>query len=88
MDSTTNGPQAVADAAAEAKATMSDGQSVADMKDMKLVVMDSAELATRAAGLAAQAGLDLRTATKDLTQGNQAMMSGYQKQGKFSMILV
>lgn len=88
MDSTTNGPQAVADAAAEAKATMSDGQSVADMKDMKLVVMDSAELATRAAGLAAQAGLDLRTATKELTQGNQAMMSGYQKQGKFSMILV
>ena len=88
MDKPNEEPQAIADQAADAQAAMTDGQSVADMKDMKLVVMDSAELATRAASLAANAGLDLRKATKELTQGNQAMMAGYQKQGKFSMILV
>lgn len=58
-----------------------DGQSVQDMKDMKLVVMDSAELATRAAGLAADAGINLRTAIKDLGQINK-------KQNKWTLILM
>jgi polyhydroxyalkanoate synthesis regulator phasin len=81
--------KAAADAAALGQgAASADGQSVADMKDMKLVVMDSAELATRAASLAANAGLDLRNATKELLQGGQAMLQGNKKQGKMSMILV
>jgi polyhydroxyalkanoate synthesis regulator phasin len=91
MDNNTS--QAVDKAAADAAAlgqgaASADGQSVADMKDMKLVVMDSAELATRAASLAANAGLDLRNATKELLQGGQAMLQGNKKQGKMSMILV
>ncbi len=53
----------------------------AEMKDMKLVVLDSAELATRAAGLAAQAGADLRAASEKL-QGGQ------KKQTKMTMILL
>jgi len=91
MDNNTS--QAADKAAADAAALglgagSADGQSVADMKDMKLVVMDSAELATRAASLAANAGLDLRNATKELLQGSQAMMQGNKRQGKMSMILV
>ncbi len=58
-----------------------DGQSVKDMKDMKLVVMDSAELATRAASLAADAGINLRTAVKDLGLVNK-------KQNKWTLILM
>ena len=58
-----------------------DGQSVQDMKDMKLVVMDSAELATRAASLAADAGINLRTAVKDLGVVNK-------KQNKWTLILL
>ncbi len=86
MDSKTSEP---GEHAASAQDTaMTDGQSVADMKDMKLVVMDSAELATRAASLAANAGLDLRNATKEILQGNQQMLAGNKKQGKFSMILL
>lgn len=85
--------KAAADAAADAAAVglsagSADGQSVADMKDMKLVVMDSAELATRAASLAANAGLDLRNATKELLQGSQAALQGNKKQSKVSMILI
>jgi len=75
-------------AAATDAAATTDGQSVQDMKDMKLVVMDSAELATRAASLAANAGLDLRNATKELLRGNEEMVQGSRKQGKFSMILI
>jgi polyhydroxyalkanoate synthesis regulator phasin len=91
MDNNTSqaADKAAADAAALGQgAASADGQSVADMKDMKLVVMDSAELATRAASLAANAGLDLRNATKELLQGGQAMLQGNKKQGKMSMILV
>lgn len=91
MDNNTSqaADKAAADAAALGQgAASADGQSVADMKDMKLVVMDSAELATRAASLAANAGLDLRNATKELLQGGQAMMKGNKRQGKMSMILV
>ncbi len=91
MDNNTSqaADKAAADAAALGlSAGSADGQSVADMKDMKLVVMDSAELATRAASLAANAGLDLRNATKELLQGGQAMMQGNKRQGKMSMILV
>ncbi len=88
MDNKPNEPQALADEAASAHPAMADGQSVSDMKDMKLVVMDSAELATRAASLAANAGLDLRNATQDLLKGNQEMLLGNRKQGKFSMILL
>ena len=91
MDNNTSqaADKAAADAAALGQgAASADGQSVADMKDMKLVVMDSAELATRAASLAANAGLDLRNATKELLQGGQAMMQGNKRQGKMSMILV
>lgn len=81
--------KAAADAAALGlSAGSADGQSVADMKDMKLVVMDSAELATRAASLAANAGLDLRNATKELLQGSQAALQGNKKQSKVSMILI
>ena len=66
MDSKTNEPGEHAATAQDS--AMTDGQSVADMKDMKLVVMDSAELATRAASLAANAGLDLRNATTEILQ--------------------
>lgn len=48
---------------------------------MKVVVMDSAELATRAAGLAAEAGINLRTAVKDLGVVNR-------KQNKWTTILL
>ena len=58
-----------------------DGQVVQDMKDMKLVVMDSAELATRAASLAADAGVSLRTTVKDLGLVNR-------KQNKWTLIML
>jgi hypothetical protein len=51
------------------------------MKDMKLVVMDSAELATRAASLAADAGVSLRTTVKDLGLVNR-------KQNKWTLIML
>jgi hypothetical protein len=91
MDNNTSqaADKAAADAAALGlSAGSADGQSVADMKDMKLVVMDSAELATRAASLAANAGLDLRNATKELLQGSQAALQGNKRQSKASMILI
>lgn len=56
-----------------------DGQTIQDMKDMKLVVMDSAELATRAASLAADAGIGLRTTVKELGVVNR-------KQNKWTLI--
>lgn len=89
MDNNTSqtADKAAADAAALGAAS-ADGQSVADMKDMKLVVMDSAELATRAASLAANAGLDLRNATKDLLQGSQATLQANKKQSKMTIILI
>jgi hypothetical protein len=89
MDNNTSpaADKAAADAAALGTGS-ADGQSVADMKDMKLVVMDSAELATRAASLAANAGLDLRNATKELLQGSQAALQGNKRQSKASMILI
>lgn len=58
-----------------------DGQTVQDMKDMKLVVMDSAELATRAASLAADAGVGLRTTVKELGVVNR-------KQNKWTLIML
>ena len=58
-----------------------DGQTVQDMKDMKLVVMDSAELATRAASLAADAGVGLRTTVKELAVVNR-------KQNKWTLIML
>ena len=91
MDNNTSpaADKAAADAAALGlSAGSADGQSVADMKDMKLVVMDSAELATRAASLAANAGLDLRNATKDLLQGSQATLQANKKQSKMTIILI
>jgi polyhydroxyalkanoate synthesis regulator phasin len=89
MDNNTSpaADKAAADAAALGTGS-ADGQSVADMKDMKLVVMDSAELATRAASLAANAGLDLRNATKELLQGSQAALQVNKRQSKASMILI
>jgi len=88
MDNNTSqaADKAAADAAALGQSVES--QSVADMKDMKLVVMDSAELATRAASLAANAGLDLRNATKDLLQGSQATLQANKKQSKMTIILI
>ena len=88
MDSKTSEPGEQQPATTAQDGAMTDGQSVADMKDMKLVVMDSAELATRAASLAANAGLDLRNATKDLLHGSQALLQGNKRQSKMSMILV
>jgi hypothetical protein len=85
-----NPPPAAADAGAAAPAAApeaaaaqatADGQAVKDMKDMKLVVMDSAELATRAAGLAADTGMALRTAVKDLGVLQK-------KQSKWTLILM
>lgn len=64
-------------AAADAAALGTD----ADLSDMRLALMDSAELATRAAGLAADAGIQLRTVSKDLLGATHA-------QRKFSVILV
>ena len=52
-----------------------------DMTDMRGVIMDSAQLATRAAGLAADAGVQLRTACKEL-------QTSYHTQRKFSIILL
>lgn len=78
--SESTGPAGLPEGQADAAAT-TDGQVVQDMKDMKLVVMDSAELATRAAGMAADAGINLRTAVKDLGQVNK-------KQNKWTVILL
>lgn len=52
-----------------------------EMTDMKLAMMDSAELATRAAGLAATAGGDLRQASRDL-------LASYRRQRNFSIGLL
>lgn len=52
-----------------------------EMTDMKLAMMDSAELATRAAGLAATAGGDLRQASRDL-------LASYRRQRNFSIVLL
>lgn len=49
--------------------------------DMRLVIMDSAELATRAAGLAAEAGGQLRSASKEL-------QTSYHAQRKISLVLL
>lgn len=65
--------QAAADAAALGKD--------AEMTDMRLVIMDSAELATRAAGLAADAGVQLRSVSKELQGATHS-------QRKFSIILL
>ncbi len=76
--------KAAMDAAAlglpEPEATL-DGQTVNEMKDVKMIVLDSAELATRAAGMAADAGINLRTAIKDLGLINR-------KQNKWTTILM
>jgi hypothetical protein len=88
MDHKTTEPDPQAPASPGEDVAMTDAQTLADMKDMKLVVMDSAELATRAASLAANAGLDLRNATKDLLQGNVQMLASNKKQSKFAIILL
>jgi hypothetical protein len=53
----------------------------AEQQDIRLVIMDSAELATRAAGLAADAGMQLRSVSKDL-------QSATHSQRKFSVVLL
>jgi hypothetical protein len=69
--------QAAAAAAADAAALGKEGE----LTDMRLVIMDSAELATRAAGLAADAGVQLRSVSKDL-------QSATHSQRKFSVVLL
>lgn len=64
-------------AAADAAALGTDG----DLTDMRLALMDSAELATRAAGLAADAGVQLRTVSKEL-------LGATHSQRKFSIVLL
>ena len=49
---------------AHAEQTASDGKQ--ELSDMKLVVLESAELANRSANMATNAGAELKTATKDL----------------------
>jgi hypothetical protein len=53
----------------------------ADMTDMRLAVMDSGDLATRAAGLAVDAAVQLRASTKEL-------QTSFYAQRKFSLILL
>lgn len=53
----------------------------AEQQDIRLVIMDSAELATRAAGLAADAGMQLRSVSKEL-------QSATHSQRKFSVVLL
>jgi flagellar biosynthesis chaperone FliJ len=74
----------VAEATGVTGAAPADGTvtpEVQQMRDMKLTVMDSAELATRAAGLSAQAGIDLRKASDHMT-------ASLRKQNKMVMILL
>jgi hypothetical protein len=52
-----------------------------EMIDMKLVMMDSAELASRAANLATDAGADLRVASNKLTKS-------YEQQRKLLILLI
>ena len=52
-----------------------------EMIDMKLVLMDSAELASRVANVAADAGVDLRVASNKLTKS-------YEQQRKLLMLLI
>ncbi len=52
-----------------------------EMIDMKLVLMDSAELASRVANVAADAGVDLRVASNKLT-------SSYEQQRKLLFLLI
>ena len=52
-----------------------------EMIDMKLVLMDSAELATRVANMAADAGVDLRMASNKLTMS-------YGQQRKLMLLLI
>ncbi len=52
-----------------------------ELTDMRLVIMDSGELATRAAGLAADAAGQLRFASKEL-------QTSYHAQRKISMVLL
>ena len=52
-----------------------------EMTDMRLVIMDSGELATRAAGLAADAAGQLRSASKEL-------LTSYHGQRKISLVLL
>lgn len=53
----------------------------AEFNDMRLVIMDSTELATRAAGLAADAGVQLRSVSKELQGVTHS-------QRKFSIVLL
>ena len=52
-----------------------------EMINMKLVLMDSAELASRAANMAADAGVDLRIASKKLTMS-------FEQQRKLLLLLI
>ena len=70
-------PHADADADAAALGVGDDD----GMTDMRLAVMDSGELATRAAGLAADAAGQLRKASKEL-------QTSYHTQRKFSTVLL
>ena len=90
MSNTSPPPAAETQTAADPAAETVDSQAAADaaalgtdedLTDMRLTLMDSAELATRAAGLAADAGVQLRVVSKDL-------LGATHSQRKFSIILV
>lgn len=71
------------DAASDDLARKTADQAIDDheMIDMKLVLMDSAELATRVASVAADAGVDLRMASNKLTMS-------YGQQRKLLLLLI
>jgi len=77
------GSPTTGDATGAAPAHKTADQAIDDheMIDMKLVLMDSAELATRVANVAADAGVDLRVASNKLTMS-------YEQQRKLLMLLI
>ena len=77
------GSPTTGDAAGADPAHKTSDQAIDDheMIDMKLVLMDSAELATRVANVAADAGVDLRVASNKLTMS-------YEQQRKLLILLI
>lgn len=78
MSSSTPHTAKAADTAAADAAALG---TLDEMTDMRLVIMDSGELATRAAGLAADAAGQLRSASKEL-------LTSYRGQRKISLLLL
>ena len=74
-------PPVVAAPAAAEPATVDHAQAAEELDLIKAVVLDSAELATRAASLATNAGTDMRGAT-------ELMVETHRKQRKQAMILL